>query len=83
MYTPSRREEIFEQIRTKLPGVPKPLLSPIFKKKIVLVSTNTENNESATPKILKGVLYKLVVVDSKVQRDPSPVIEKGGSQYQD
>ncbi|PKU79979.1 hypothetical protein MA16_Dca014344 [Dendrobium catenatum] len=75
--------EKFKQIRTKLSGVPKFLPCPILRKKTILMSTNTENNESATPKILKGVLSISAVVDSEVQKDLSPVNEKRESQFQD
>ncbi|PKU59176.1 hypothetical protein MA16_Dca027941 [Dendrobium catenatum] len=59
----------FKQIRTKLLGVPKFLPCPILRKKIVLMSTNTENNKSTTPNILKRVLSKSAVIDPKVQKN--------------
>ncbi|PKU62565.1 hypothetical protein MA16_Dca028969 [Dendrobium catenatum] len=74
---PGRRGEMFEQIRTKLLGVPKPLLDPILRKKTVLISTNTRNDKSSILKILKRVLSKSAVIDSKFSENPSPVKEKG------
>ncbi|PKU80359.1 hypothetical protein MA16_Dca005890 [Dendrobium catenatum] len=77
-WTPlGRREEMFEHIRTKLPGVLKSLFSSIIKKRTVRVPTNTGNSISTTPKSLKGVLSKSIVFDSKIQKT-SPVNEKGG-----
>ncbi|PKU67209.1 hypothetical protein MA16_Dca025499 [Dendrobium catenatum] len=55
----------FEQFRTKLPCIPKFLLSPILKKKIVLVSTNTGSNKPTTLKSLKEVLFKAEIINFK------------------
>ncbi|PKU59173.1 hypothetical protein MA16_Dca028654 [Dendrobium catenatum] len=73
----AKSERKFEQIRTKLAGVPKSLFGSIIKKRTVRVPTNTGNSMSTMPKSLKGVLSKSTVFDSKIQKT-SPVNEKGG-----